>query len=74
MKYKITKLYSGNVEFIYGENMIMLTEFKPSIVLTRSEYHSILKHKQYLIDNQFVAVEFVEEEVKESKDVKKFNK
>ena len=45
MKYKVTKLYSGNVEFVYGDNTAMLTELKPSIVLTRNEYNSIPKHK-----------------------------
>lgn len=64
MKYKVTKLYSGNVEFVYGDKTVMLTELNPSIILTRSEYHLIPKHKQYLIDNQFVVVEFVEDEIK----------
>lgn len=71
MKYKVTKLYSGNIEFVYGNKNVMLTELNPSIVLTREEYRSIPQHKQYLIDNQFVVVEFVEEEIKEDK---KFNK
>lgn len=71
MKYRVTKLYSGNIEFVYGDNTIMLTELNPSIVLNRDEYRSIPKHKQYLIDNQFVVVEFVEEEVKKEQNNKK---
>lgn len=70
MKYKVIKLYSGNVEFEYGDNTVMLTELNPSIVLTRDEYNNIPKHKQYLIDNQFVVVEFVEEVKKEQNNKK----
>lgn len=74
MKLKVIKNYDGNIEFIYGENTIYLTEINPSIILTEEEYNSIPKHKQYLITNELVIVEFVEEEVKETKDNKKFNK
>lgn len=67
MKYKITKLYSGNIEFVYGDNVVMLTELTPSVILTRNEYRAIPEHKKYLIDNQFVAVDYIDEEVKEVK-------
>ena len=65
MKLKITKNYNGNVELIYGENVVILTDKNPSIIITEKEYESIPEHKQYLIDNSFVLVEFIEEEVKQ---------
>lgn len=74
MKFKITKNYHGNVEFIYDEESIILTDNNPTIILTEKQYEAIPEHKKYLIDNMFVIVEFVEEEVKEIKDQKKFNK
>lgn len=74
MKLKVIKNYDGNIEFIYGDKTVYLTETNPSIILTEEEYNSIPEHKQYLITNELVIVEFVEEEVKETKDNKKFNK
>lgn len=71
LKFKIIKNYHGNVEFIYGEESVILTDSKPTITLTEKEYETIPEHKKYLIDNLFVIVEFVEEEIKEDK---KFNK
>ncbi len=58
------KNYYGNIEFVYGEKTIILTEKNPTIILTEEEYETIPEHKQYLIDNMFVIVEFMEEEVK----------
>ncbi len=72
MKFKIIKNYNGNVELIYGENVKILSDNEPEVILTEKEYESIPKHKQYLITNQFILVEFVEEEVvKETKVEKK---
>lgn len=72
MKLKVIKNYDGNIEFIYGNKIMYLTEKNPSIILTEDEYDSIPEHKQYLITNNFVVVEFVEEEVKkETKQNKK---
>ena len=73
MKFKITKNYHGNVEFIYAEESTILTDNNPTIILTEKPYETIPEHKKYLIDNLFVIVEFVEEE-NEIKDNKKFNK
>jgi len=75
VKLKVIKNYDGNIEFIYGNKTVYLTEENPSIILTEKEYGSIPEHKQYLITNEFVIVEFVEEEIKETKDNnKKFTK
>jgi hypothetical protein len=74
LKFKITKNYHGNVEFIYGEESTILTDNNPTITLTEKQYETIPEHKKYLIDNMFVIVEFVEEKVYEVKDQKKFNK
>lgn len=71
MKFKITKNYHGNVEFEFSSNTVLLTEKSPSIILTEKEYENIPEYKQYLINNGFVIVEFIEEEIKEGK---KFNK
>ena len=68
------KNYYGNVEFLYGEESVILTEKNPSITITEKEYESIPEHKKYLIDNMFVIVDFIEEEVKEIKNQKQFNK
>ncbi len=65
MKLKITKNYNGSIEFIYGEKVEILTDKKPSIEITEEEYESIPEHKQYLINNNFVIVEFIEEEINE---------
>ena len=75
MKLKVIKNYDGNIEFVYGNKTVYLTEINPSIILTEEEYNSIPEHKQYLITNELVIVEFVEEEIKETKDNnKKFTK
>lgn len=74
MKLKLIKNYDGNVEMVYGDNVVLLTNSNPSIILTEDEYNSIPEYKQYLFLNNFVLVEFVEEEVKETKDNKRFNK
>lgn len=76
MKIKITKNYNGNIEFIYGEESIILTDKNPSVILTEKEYESIPEYKQYLLDNMFVIAEFIEEKIKivEIKENKKFNK
>ena len=66
MKYKITKFYNGSIEFIYGDKSVILTDKNPTIELTEQEFKSIPKHKQYLILNKFVVVEFIEEEVKKN--------
>ena len=71
MKLKVIKNYDGNIEFMYGDKTVYLTEINPSIILTEEEYNSIPEHKQYLITNELVIVEFVEEEIKDNK---KFNK
>ena len=71
MKLKVIKNYDGDIEFIYGNKTVYLTEVIPSIILTEEEYNSIPEHKQYLITNELVIVEFVEEEIKDNK---KFNK
>lgn len=72
MKLKVIKNYDGNIEFVYGNKTVYLTELNPFIILTEDEYNSIPEHKQYLITNEFVVVEFVEEEVKkETKTEKK---
>lgn len=62
MKFKITKTYIGNIEFSYGDKVVLLTDKNPSIIITEEEYDSIPEHKQYLITNFFVMVEFLEEE------------
>lgn len=64
MKLKIVKNYNGNVEIVYGDNVVLLTDAKPFIILTEEEYDSIPEYKQYLILNRFVLVDFIEEEVK----------
>jgi hypothetical protein len=70
MKIKVTKNYDGNIEFIYGKVTEILTNKKPSITITDDEYNTIPEHKQYLITNLFVLVDFIEEE-EEVKKVKK---
>lgn len=70
MKFKIIKNYNGNVELIYGENVKILTDKEPEVILTEKEYESIPKYKQYLITNQFVLVDFVEEEIEIKKEQK----
>lgn len=70
MKIKLTNMYYGNVELVYGEVTVILQEGQ-SIILTEKEYESIPKHKQYLIQNGFILAEFVvEEEVKKDKNFK----
>ena len=64
MKFKLVNMYCGNVELVYGENTVIINEGS-SIILTEEEYESIPEHKQYLIKNNLIAVEFVEEEIKE---------
>lgn len=66
MKFKLINMYCGNVELVYGENTVMINEGS-SIILTEKEYESIPEHKQYLIKNGFLIVEFIEEEIKEDK-------
>lgn len=65
MKFKLINMYCGNVELVCGENTVVINEGS-SIILTEKEYESIPKHKQYLIQNGFLIVEFVEE-IKEDK-------
>jgi hypothetical protein len=74
LKYKLTKFYNGNIELIYGDKTVILTDKKPSITLTEDEYKSIPEHKQYLILNKFISVDFEEEIIKTKQEVKKFNK
>ncbi len=69
MKYKITKTYNGSVELPYGDKLVTLTDKNNSIILTEQEYKSIPKHKQYLLMNGFIFVDFVEE-TKEEKEQK----
>ncbi len=70
MKFKITKNYNGNIEIIYSNKFVILTDKNPSIILTEEEYETIPDYKKYLITNNFVLVDFVEE-VKEIKEIKK---
>ena len=67
MKYEIVKLYAGNVEFVYGDNVVMLTDAKKSIIITDEEYLTIPKHKMYLFTNGFLVAREVIEEVKKKK-------
>lgn len=71
MKYKITKTYNGSVELPYGDKLVTLTDKNNSIILTEQEYKSIPKHKQYLLMNGFIFVDFVEEEIKKEQNNKK---
>ncbi len=66
MKFKLINMYCGNVELVYGENTVIIDEGS-FIILTENEYNSIPKHKQYLIQNGLLAVEFIEEEIKKDK-------
>ena len=70
MKYKITKTYNGNIELPYGDKLVILTDKNNSIILTEQEYKSIPKHKQYLLMNGFIFVDFVEETKKEQNNKK----
>lgn len=73
MKFKLINMYCGNVELVYGENTVIINEGK-SITLTEKEYESIPEYKQYLFNNGFIIVEFVEEEVIVKEDKAKVNK
>jgi hypothetical protein len=61
LKLKLTKFFNGNIELIYGSNKVILTDKKPFVILTESEYESIPEYKQYLLKNKFVTVTYVKE-------------
>lgn len=64
MKYKITKVVNMDIEFVYGEKEVYLTDKNPSIIITSEGYNAIPKHKQYIIESGFVVVEKIEEDKK----------
>ncbi|MDD4298631.1 MAG: hypothetical protein PHS98_03270 [Bacilli bacterium] len=70
MKIKVIKNYDGNVELVYGDNIVLLTNTKPFIILTEEEFNSIPEYKQYLFLNKFLIADFVEEEIEIKKEQK----
>ncbi len=64
MKYRLTKIYGGNIELLYNENIIVyLTDANPSITLTDDEYFSMPENKKDYVRNGLIVVETIEDEI-----------
>lgn len=70
MKIKVIKNYDGNIELVYSDNIVLLTNEKPFVILTEEEFSAIPEYKQYLFLNSFLIADFAEEE----KEIKKEQK
>lgn len=70
MKYKITRFTDADIQFLYDDKEVYLTEKNPTITITDDEFIAIPPHKRYLIENGFVLVERIEDE-EEKVDIKK---
>ncbi|MGL5328306.1 MAG: hypothetical protein ACRDD7_03485 [Peptostreptococcaceae bacterium] len=71
MKYEITKLYNGDLEFVYGKKSVMLTNANSKITITDDEYMEIPDSKRYLFVNGFVAATQIDEDTQETSKLKK---
>lgn len=67
MPYLITNTTRDVIEFIFGDNVVMLSPKNKNIKLTQEEFDSIPKHKSYLFENGFLSIE----EIVENKEVVK---